>query len=267
MKDPERLLNVGATDEERLLLAAGVGEQPPAEGPERLRVLLGLSGALLASGAVAASANSLPPAAAAANAVLTTGKTAALGATLKVSTAKLVLPWLVLALTGAGILGSVFVLEQRRSQGTRVQQPRLVAPTPVLPAPVLAPDRQEPALRDATPNEQPHDDSEPPARALPKSAPKLAQSIARETADLDAARAALRAGSVPRALQELDRYARRHPRGVLRQEASVLRIEALLRARDASKAQRTAQRFLSEHPDSPYAARVRSLLDDAARLD
>ena len=43
-------------------------------------------------------------------------------------------------------------------------------------------------------------------------------------------------------------------------EASVLRIEALVAARDLDAAKREGEAFLRANPSSPYAPRVESLL-------
>jgi hypothetical protein len=46
-------------------------------------------------------------------------------------------------------------------------------------------------------------------------------------------------------------------------EATVLRVEALARAGDMAAARRTGDAFLASHPQSPYAARVRSLIGES----
>ena len=81
-----------------------------------------------------------------------------------------------------------------------------------------------------------------------------------ELALLDRARVAMDAGDTGRALSLLDGYARRFPRGHMTPEATVLRIEALVQAGDEAGATRLARAFLEGAPDTPYAARFRSLL-------
>jgi outer membrane protein assembly factor BamD (BamD/ComL family) len=66
------------------------------------------------------------------------------------------------------------------------------------------------------------------------------------------------------ALAALRSYAREHPHGALRQEATLLRIEALHRAGDRARARALAERFLADNPNSPHAPRVRALGLDAA---
>jgi hypothetical protein len=85
-------------------------------------------------------------------------------------------------------------------------------------------------------------------------------SIARELEQVEAARAALRAGSPSRSLHLLNEYAQRFPRGSLRTEATVLRIEALSASGDTAAASRLGNKFLAQSPNGPYARRIRSLL-------
>jgi outer membrane protein assembly factor BamD (BamD/ComL family) len=63
-------------------------------------------------------------------------------------------------------------------------------------------------------------------------------------------------------LAALDDYQRRFPRGVLQQEAAMLRIEALLARGDKATARRLSQRFLEQYPRSALAARVKNLLEE-----
>ena len=86
------------------------------------------------------------------------------------------------------------------------------------------------------------------------------KSIAAEIESLDRARARLQRGDARAALGALDAYRRAHPAGVLQQEASLLRIEALVRSGDAAAARRVARAFLRDYPQSPHVARVRALL-------
>jgi hypothetical protein len=90
-------------------------------------------------------------------------------------------------------------------------------------------------------------------------APVSASALRAEIAALDAARAALREGDSQRSLANLDQIAG----GRLSHEATLLRVQALARAGDHSRARAVAEAFLSEHPGSPFGARIRA----AARLD
>src|SRR6188768_812051 len=73
---------------------------------------------------------------------------------------------------------------------------------------------------------------EPAAPALPSASAGIAPAgaLRAELAQLDAARARLAAGHAEQALALLDAYERATPRGVLRLEAEVLRIDALSRS-------------------------------------
>ncbi len=101
-----------------------------------------------------------------------------------------------------------------------------------------------------------------PAVATTPAAPaaRSASMLTAETVTLDAARSALRANDATRALAALDDYTRAFPVGILAPEAGVLRIEALLASGQRLGAERAADRFLSEHPHSPLAERVRNLV-------
>jgi outer membrane protein assembly factor BamD (BamD/ComL family) len=102
--------------------------------------------------------------------------------------------------------------------------------------------------------------AEAPAAATPglaKAAPQA--SLADEVAQLQKAKLALKGGNAGQALSELTTYAQRFPRPMLGTEAAVLRIEALHQSGDATRAKTLAEGFLAKNPNSPYAARLRSL--------
>jgi outer membrane protein assembly factor BamD (BamD/ComL family) len=84
-----------------------------------------------------------------------------------------------------------------------------------------------------------------------------------EIALLDQARGAVAAGEPARALAILDGYTVRFPRGAMAPEATVLRIEALVKAGDRPAATRFADAFLATAPTSPYTTRIQSLLTTA----
>ena len=125
-----------------------------------------------------------------------------------------------------------------------------VPPTPVVPAPAT-PSVPAPVLvRQASPSAQP----------TASGGASSGSSVPMELATLDQARGALASGSPARALAILDDYAMRFPHASMASEATVLRIEALVKAGDRPAAQRVADSFLSFNPQSPYAARIRSLV-------
>lgn len=101
-----------------------------------------------------------------------------------------------------------------------------------------------------------------PAAAGPRSAnagrtTSEKSSVKAELVLLEQARAALHSGSSNAALQVLSRYGERYPRGNLRLEAEVLRVEALASAGRTSEAARLADRLLARNPKSVVASRLR----------
>jgi len=87
-----------------------------------------------------------------------------------------------------------------------------------------------------------------------------APSLAEEVAAIKSAKGALAGGNAAQALRELDAYKLHFPRGRLSQEATVVRIEALINSGNQAAAGTIADHFLAAHPDSPYSARVRTLV-------
>lgn len=88
-------------------------------------------------------------------------------------------------------------------------------------------------------------------------------SFADELALVTAARSALEAGDATACMRAVDRYDQRFHGGLFAQEIEVLRIEALVTSGERGRARALSNRFLSANPRSPYAARVRSLLERA----
>jgi hypothetical protein len=137
---------------------------------------------------------------------------------------------------------------------------KLEAPRPVVPAgteatPPAPPVTPAPAstVRPAT----------APARA---SSPASQPDITREIESIDSARALIREGRTKEALAALDRYGAEQGKGkTLGVEATVLRIEALVRQGDRARANALASSFLAAHPKSPYASRIRTLLSSSTR--
>jgi hypothetical protein len=103
----------------------------------------------------------------------------------------------------------------------------------------------------------------PPHRAhvaQPARASAPASRLAEEMALLAASNAELRGGDAQRALALLNDYDRRYPAGVLREEVLATRVIARCRIGVAPEAaaRRAADVFLTRHPASPLAPRVRS---------
>jgi hypothetical protein len=93
----------------------------------------------------------------------------------------------------------------------------------------------------------------------PHADPPKASTLARETAALDVARAAIRGGDPARGIRVLDSYDREFPRGMLASESRVLRIEALSRTGNRASARALGEEFLRAQPHHPLSARVREL--------
>lgn len=78
---------------------------------------------------------------------------------------------------------------------------------------------------------------------------------------VDEARAALRRGDAPRALELVRQHERTFSSGDLIEEREVVAVEALAALGAAAQAQNRARRFLARWPSSPYALRVRAVID------
>jgi TolA-binding protein len=100
----------------------------------------------------------------------------------------------------------------------------------------------------------------PPASARAPRARDQGPDISAELALLDGASRALASGNASIALDVLERYDHEHPRGALRLEAAVLRVEALAASGQTEPATQRASELLRRHPQSPLAPRLRSLI-------
>ncbi|HEY4107315.1 MAG TPA: outer membrane protein assembly factor BamD [Polyangiaceae bacterium] len=250
MKDLTRLLDESGTDPlEADLLRLAKSEGP--SGDSRRRILAGL-GVALAAGTVsepssAASSPSAPKVA-----------------------SRAALKWSIAGIAAVGASVAAFLLLRPHApQAEPVRQvtpPALVepAPEPVTPS-LAAQNTAQPAPNadsaQVTKLEDlptlPDSSSSDSAHAAPASS---APSLADEVAAIKSAKSALAAGNAADSLQKLDAYRKNFPHGRLTQEASVVRIEALLKSGNQAAANAAADRFLATHADSPYAARVHSLI-------
>lgn len=91
-------------------------------------------------------------------------------------------------------------------------------------------------------------------------APVAKSDLAGELRTLEHVRSALAAHDSGEALASLASYQKSFPTKILAKEANVLEIEALLAAGRRGDAEARARAFLSSSEDSPYTARVRSLV-------
>jgi hypothetical protein len=238
MKDPTRLLDAGGNELELALLRAASAEEPSTESKRRLLSALGLS--LPAASAAENDAQPAPDAASAAGSGSGSGLAAGLGA-----------KWLAL-------IGGSLILATLPIAYLNLRAPAL----PTSPAGHTAPSATaevEPTRgRDEAALPQVQRVDTPPA-------PAGTPSVALEVARLDRVRNLLAASKTAAALRELDQYAGDFPSGVLRQEATLLRLESLVQAKRTLRARELAAQFLREHPESPHRDRIRALLDAHAR--
>lgn len=267
MSDPKRLLEGWTDDLGRAVLRAAAHDVPPLAAKERAK---------------AAAIAALSPAAAAVTTA--TGTTAV--ATGAIGLTKVLA---FVGVSGVAILAGTLYLESvKKSVATpassTTQAPAATArassaPRDSVEAPVLPPSPSPPPPSAssvvATPPSAKSAQSAavvsaPPSAVLPPASPAPGGSVdgesalALELASLDRARSALAQGQASQALALLDDHAAHFPRGVLATEATVLRVEALVRAGDRASAVALAHRFLAANAASPYAPRVRSLIGEPA---
>jgi TolA-binding protein len=233
MSDPVRLLDGGADEFEAELLRAGRADAVSADSRKQILAGVGLGGLLTAS-------------------TMATGVRAAGKG------------WL--TTLGAGTVGAVAIWAGVHALTSR---PAAVPPPPP-PAPLAAPVQK---AAPPSPEAATAVNAEPaPAPATPPPAPKPSlhnamtadTSLAAELAALEQARAALLGHDYGQALHSLDEYARRFPKPQLRSEATVLRVESLAGRGDRDAAARIGRDFLQNHPNGPYAQRVRSLIGEGS---
>lgn len=117
---------------------------------------------------------------------------------------------------------------------------------------VAAPSREAPA---------PEAKAQASAQSSGAAANSQGDSLTEEVMALKRAREALAAGRPQKALTELNIYDQRFRGGRLSLEAEVLRIEALAQSGERKAAAARAASFLSAHPSSPYANRVRAIAE------
>jgi hypothetical protein len=241
---PRRLLHQGGDGFEQELLRAACSDRPSRQSRSKLLVSLGVAVATTTSAEGAGAAGALSTAAKA---------------------------WVVKALAVVALAGtSIATVHATRSTANRepvalaarrVELPR-TKPTP---EPVALPAVPVPAVPISpavvVPTRHGHAEAAASRELVPVQAPARAESLAQETAALDAARSTLRAGHASEAIVLLDAYARRFPNGTLGPEASALRVEALLAAGDREGAGAAARALTAEQPVSPAALRARALLN------
>ncbi len=248
------------TGEELALLRSADDDRPPGRSLPATLTAAGVGGAL-ASGAAAAKGASVAAGVGSATAKWTTFLAAS--------------KWVGVVMLGGTLVTGTVVLSRRAQQRERAEhressavttkaEPRgtshealiaTPAPEPAASGAVDTESREGPPASSVNPSNLPG------RRATPRSQPD----ISLEIAALDDARAALRGGRSSEALAALDRYGAEFGKnGSLRVEATVLRVDALLRSGQRDRATALADAFLTRNPKSPYAARLRALMADGA---
>jgi hypothetical protein len=258
MKEPLQIVHPdsGFSPDERELIAAGRQVSMPAE--ERARVWASIAAAGAAGGGALAAA-----AAVKATAATSPGTLLAAFASWK--------GVVVLAVIGGGV--AAYQMTRPRTAGApdrstpaaRHGSPAAVhvpdqPPEPVAPAPAESVPRTQ-----ATPAGSGHAagaHGARPAVASPPGenpTPSPSSRLAEESRAVLAARHALRAGDPVECLRLLDAARASFPDGALAQERAALTILALAKSGQHERARKMAERFLHEHPESPYATDIRQV--------
>lgn len=134
-------------------------------------------------------------------------------------------------------------------------------PEVVTPAPTVAPQKQ--AIASANPRiaaVKPKEEKIQSPETSNVEGQERASRLREENQLLGDARSALRGGDPAEALKKLDAAGGRFPDGILAQEREVLAIEALAKSGQRAAASARATAFLSAHPTSPHATKVRSFV-------
>jgi hypothetical protein len=226
MIEPRRLREDAQSAAELMLLEAGVSYRTSPDTRAKTLAALGLAG----------------------SAAVTVGAVSLAASSMKVGWAKLLL----ISGISAGVVapaGYVAWNQLHARAPAPVSAPMVASPAPA--RPVVAAPR-------ATVSEAPALPEQPAISAKTES---KSPALADELAALDRARARLSSGDASGALGKLDEYARMYPRGRLVLEAEVLRIDALAKSGRRDAARKRAESFLSRHPNSVLASRVRGYLD------
>ncbi|KYF71380.1 hypothetical protein BE17_02170 [Sorangium cellulosum] len=255
MTEPRRLLEESDSPLERALLSAGASYAPSQETRAKTLAALGLAGAAALSSAAAPAALSAAGTAAASSSLV----------------AKLGWTKILVALSTVGALAGIpagYLAWRGYHQPPASELGRFAGsfPDPIARAMPSSPPSSVGA--GAAPVEAGAEEVAAPAPARSQSVNAAAKSSAEKAAlqaeldSLDAARATLSSGNAQGALSLLDAYTREHPRGRLRLEAEVLRIDALAKSGRADAAAQRAEAFLRRHPNSVLASRVRRYVNN-----
>ncbi|OJY17460.1 MAG: hypothetical protein BGO98_00735 [Myxococcales bacterium 68-20] len=171
-----------------------------------------------------------------------------------------------LALVGLVLVaGSAAFIASRSEEPTPTNARTPSATTLPAPAQPEAPSSDDGTVSAASPLPSLRVEDLPSAtpKTIASSAPAAPRAAAvDELAMIDAARADLTAGRPDAALQRVAAYRALGRAQTYAVEADVIEIEALSSARRTADARARAERFLKQHPRSPYEQRVRGLLEE-----
>jgi hypothetical protein len=260
MRAPKHLVDLRDREPAATLLKAARTVSPPRDARARLLAAL-VSTSALGTSAIAAGAG----AAGGSGTALTT-----------VSTTITFSKWVAIGVLagGASIAGAEGVTQLMGDGPSMQRMSSVVTPAAVAARAPAAPRSSPPFLRQAAtapnaagqrraPAALPTASAQPAltvpsasATAAFSSHQPAASTLNAEIAALDAARSALRAGDPPAALNHLSRV----EGGMLADEATLIRIQALVSSGDVAGARQVAAAFLSAHPQSPFAGRIRAAL-------
>jgi hypothetical protein len=273
MKTPRTRVDEGTTELERELLRSWAAEAPTSPARRKaLGIAVTTAGAAAAGTAAGATgtavAQGLVPKATAA-AVLALGKWLAVGGVV-VTGALIARPHLLVSAPSS----VVAVAPSSAAPSARPAPPlepaaasppaEVVPPTPTAEPALALPSAPTAFVRRAS--RAKHLEAEPPvvaapaAEAAPPEPKRAARALGEQVASLDRAERALAAGDAAEALRLVDDYESRFPTGSLLQEATVVRVDALMKLGRHDAASAVGDAFLSSHPTSPYAAKLRRRL-------
>ncbi len=262
MSDPQRLLDdAELSDDERRLLVAGAAMAPPSTlGAD---VWSSLASRLPGAGPGGGSPQGSPAGSGAAP----NGAAPAAAPHVGVS-ALLVKAALAVLAVGALVLAGRALFQHESAPASPPEAPLTALPTPASPEPSAAaaapPALAAPTSPEAAPALPSHAPLLPHSSKAAPRAPVTPSSSASDASEesrvVAAARDALHSGNTAAALSLLTSAQQRFGSGVLGQEREALTIEALAKSGQRGAARARGEAFLKSYANSPYAARIRSLI-------
>jgi hypothetical protein len=265
--EPRLLDSANATT--RALLESALRDRAPATGPARTAMALGLGEVGAPEPTLADAAGILP------GVVAGKASVSGLSAGMLAGTGK----WLVMGLiAGSAASLASFAHQQRVRPGAtenvseRLLQSAANAPlTPprgAPPAPPVPSAANELVNEGAPPSHAPgraNATATPAVRAPVLALDTSSGVMARETAWIDQARAALRRGDIASARRNLATYAAERRIGVLDREALLLGVELAVAEGDRGRALRLAADFEAKYPNDVHLPRARELVEKSTR--